>query len=128
MKLRFTPMERDLILHRLGVPDALADCLSDETGDDTARFDWRAVHDAADRMRCALEKSFELDTGTLSDLQRAILTDCIDGSTWFCGSGPEDALACGEITKSQYRTRLKATETCTAKLNSVGIKCQFPNY
>ena len=102
MNVHLTPTELEILKHRLDVPDALADAIAEENG-----FEWDDVSDTAER----LSKRIELDHGFVSDqltvLERIILIDCLDGSTFF-GSA-EDAVGCGEVTASWNKSsRLQA--------------------
>jgi len=69
--MKLTPLELEIVKHRLEVSDAIAECLEHDG------FDYDEVVARAD----ALEKDFTLYDD--SKMDRAILADCCDGSTYF---------------------------------------------
>lgn len=86
----FTSKEWEIIKHRLEVPDAISECLGEE-GHNT-----QLVWENCDILLMTKGKiTFE----DLLPLEKEIIIDCCEGSTFFCDM--EDAVALGELTKSQ---------------------------
>jgi hypothetical protein len=73
MNITFTPGEITVLQHRLAVPDAIADSLSDfYTGDDIVE------------TAMQLDKKLVAGQATdLNELEVQVLRDCVDSSTWF---------------------------------------------
>lgn len=69
----FTDREKAAIEHRLGVPDSLADSLSETHSEDE-------VIAASESIERRLRSG---DFSELSEVERDVLIDCIEGSTWF---------------------------------------------
>lgn len=71
IKFKFTPGESVIIEHRLGVPDALAECLE---------LNYEYVHDVCLKFEKQLKKGYlEYET----HYEKIIFEDCIEGSTVF---------------------------------------------
>lgn len=120
-KIILTPREWDIIYHRLSVPDALADCLSDDSN-----WDWQecfdTVCDMTIKLKIAAKENgrVEIVLDGLNDIQKASLRDCVDGSTYFASS--EDALATGEINRGQLLAWTKCAHSIEAKFEAAGLK------
>lgn len=80
--IRFTPKEWEVIAHRLGAADAIADALTDHADGeepavpDTPEAVEAEAHAMLDDGRCLL---------IATDLRRAVLLDACDGSTFLGG-------------------------------------------
>ncbi len=100
----FTPTEWDIILHRLGAPDAIADVLSEELVTATHEEIWTRASDIGEGS----------DIDWSSPLDRAIIEDCCSGCTMFWDI--QDAVACNELTKGQMLAMFKAAKSLSTKL------------
>lgn len=115
--LTLTPKEREVVLHRLGVPDAIAEALTDAFPGESpvVAEPFGYVQATADSLRIELEKRDTLDDEALRQpAVQAILADCIDGSTFF--SGVEMDLT------ARRASAIKTMRSLKAKLESVGCK------
>lgn len=124
MEIVFTKTEREMILHRLEVPDALADCLTAELEDNTETPEFERLHDIAYAMWAELNSGNVLTINTKD--QRDILADCADGSTWFCAlSIFNDGSSCdinmGEITPQHYGRLVSVAEKLEDRLLGLGV-------
>jgi hypothetical protein len=114
--IKFTPLEWEILQHRLDVPCAIADALFetyDEKTDsiiDDPRWTWDNVHDRAETLT---QENIDLD----NELDMAILYDAIDGSTYFCNM--KEALDFGEISKGKYMSYHKAANSIE---NKTGVR------
>jgi len=116
----FTKLEKEIILHRLHVPDAIADAFHEFDEPDE-----RGVGDAID----LLLKHFE-QGGPLPELRGTVagevLWDCIDGSTWMAVTN--DAAYSGECTRQHAGRTLAAGNKLAAKVAELtGMECSFPH-
>lgn len=115
--MNLNPTEKELLQHRLDVPDALADALEEE-------FSHPYVEECARVLAKALRTSADLDFSKLSACQLALLKDCIEGSTFFADA--EDAVAAGTTTRSQLMHWQKAAHSLERKFAALGHKVNFP--
>lgn len=106
--IRFTPSEWEIIEHRLSEPDAIAEALTDHCDgeDPVVQESPQEVRDAACKM--AIEGPTVMLTTTL---QRAILADACDGSTFFASMEDEEDAA----TTGKWLRHAKAIERKLAK-------------
>lgn len=119
VELKLTPNEWAIVDHRLSLPDALADCLSDG---EEAKYQWQQVCDAANNMRRDGKLVMVLE---VPSVEADILQDCVDGSTYFASA--EDAVACGQISRGKLMADQKSAYSLHAKLTAIGIECdEFP--
>ena len=90
--MRFTPKERDAICHRLEVPAALAQALSL----DPHETEWDC-----DRLIMTIAGGRGLILSALSPVERRILLDCVEGSTWAVSVDGEPCYyaACQTLTR-----------------------------
>lgn len=116
--LRFTPFEKEVILHRLAVPDAIIDCLTD----DNDEFMDDDIGEVIDKLETHIQANKPFLEDTLTDLQKAILADCVDGSTWVgCMIGNE--------TPQRIGTAIYHGTLLAHKLSEVlGFEVQFPRH
>jgi len=103
----FTPTEWEIIEHRLACPDAIAQALTD--GDDECPATLTEyTEDFVEKWATALWNNPQhIDLN--DDLDRAIIIDCLEGSTFFCDM--TDAVALGEISKGKYLAYCKASRS-----------------
>ena len=115
--IHLTNTEKEILMHRLGVPDALADCL--EEG-----FNPGDVYATADDLFNYLRQASEITVGQ-SAVADAILQDCVNGSTFLTGD-EEDAIVDGTVSRGQVLNWRKAQKSLEQKLNAAGLECRFP--
>lgn len=77
-EIRFTPAERELLRHRLGCPDCLADALEEE-------WEPREVEQTARRLDELLARSDTVEIRTRIEIE--VLVDAAEGTTFL---GPEE--------------------------------------
>ena len=86
--LYLTDEETKVVCHRLEVPDAIAEALecSDEPEDVSGKVTWHPddVYDSAVRMCADLEADGQ--TELESEIDRAVIREAIEGSTWYATS------------------------------------------
>ena len=115
--LKFTPHEAKIIKHRLEVPDALADALEADFGNDD-------VADAAIWLRVRLDMRNAIDFDALTKVERAVLVDSLEGSTYFCGL--DDAVILGELTPQAAGAVERAASGIESKFRAIGIRVSIP--
>ena len=81
---KLTDRQELALLHRLELVDCLAEVLSDDS-EGPAKWTSATVEAAAWRLLAYLKKNHELPHGGVSELEKAILVDCVEGSTWVAG-------------------------------------------
>lgn len=74
MTTKLTKLEREILMHRLEAPDCLAD----------------ALEEPLEAVESAIE-SLPADFSPSSDLQRRVLIDAVEGSTYYGAAGGESA-------------------------------------
>lgn len=92
----FSKIARAILLHRLEVPDAIADALEQDESSDEFREAMSGAH--------AVVAGIAPIPG--SGLVREILNDAADGSTWFADM--DDAVATKQITRGEALASHKA--------------------
>jgi hypothetical protein len=112
--LKLTELEREIVRHRLEVPDAIIECLPEYHPADV-----EAVIDAmyADKFD---------DAKAISEgIVKAVLFDCVDGSTF--GAAAYGAYSSGEITHQRYIAICVAGSKLARKVSElVGKRVVFP--
>lgn len=97
----FTNAEIAAIDHRLGADDAVTEVLADAFSEiDVAA----AICAIGHRIRRS-------DMGGLSPVERAVLRECVEGSTWF-------GVTLGQTSESTERRALKTLEDLAEKLET----------
>ncbi len=121
--IRFTPKQSAMLADRLANPDCIADALGGWELNDGRILDEgrQPFEDRCWRLE-RLTLSGTIDVSKLDDLDRLILADAHDGSTWFAmqeaEADPRDNLAI---------SRIKATVCAVQrKLTAAGIKVGEP--
>lgn len=74
-----TKTEREILLHRLTVPDAICDYFADA---DEPKYTEEQVGDAITRLKGDVEQDGHLQDD-YTDCEKDVLADLIDGSTWL---------------------------------------------
>ena len=122
MIIKLTNTEWEILEHRLGVSDCIADALYDFGLTEAENEErWTQVQDAADALYDSLGSAREIDTGALTEIDREILADCLSGSTFFADL--DDAVHYGDLTRGKALAIRKAGRSIERKLNEAGIKC-----
>lgn len=78
--LRFTAGEVQAILHRLAIEECIADVFRDTDGMEHLA---PLVEARAREMALQLCKTHNIESREDCELDREILVDCLDGSTWY---------------------------------------------
>ena len=114
--MKLTPTENEILLHRLAVPDALADTLTDcAEGESPALPD--VSREYVEQVAAELHEAMQARAfipSVLTPTERAILADCVEGSTFF--GNIEDAVALGEVSKSKAARQVAAMESLAEKI------------
>lgn len=106
--MRFTPMEWEIIDHRLGVPDAIAEALEE---------DFPGVHPDTIMDRCYAICMCGCVPDDLDDkLSRYIIWDCVDGSTFM--DGVDDAYP-DELTQQKVAAYRRAMNSLERKVEGI---------
>ena len=104
--MKFTKTEWEIIEHRLGVPDCIAEVLEGEG------FNYQEVEDRVYELQSKGCDAVDMD----SRVDRAILEDCCDGCTFF--NDIQDAAELGEISRGTMMARFKAARSLGVKLGT----------
>lgn len=143
-RTKLTKTQREILLHRLTVPDAIGDAVGERMAaeavgipDDEwdvpehleAPFDealesaLELIGPAIERLERHFDSGGELSTlGNLSDVEKEVLADCIDGSVWIgCmeGNCPDSLIA------RHYNI---GCELAAMVSEAIGQKVEFPNH
>ena len=78
--LTLTKLERDILNHRLEVPDAICEALNADTTEDLER--WHP-DDVDDVCECFLNGEFQKGFDVSEMLAKEVLVDAVEGSTYF---------------------------------------------
>lgn len=122
--LHFTPTEWEILQHRLDVPDAIVEALTDTPSgclemcaDPQVGFDLIPAVVVEEHVD-ALGATDPFDDGryyvSTGPINRVILEDCVEGSTFFAGL--QAALADKAISTGYYASRVKAARSIETKL------------
>jgi len=106
--MKLTPSEWEIINHRLGAPDAIAECLVGSEG-------FYYSHEQTVDRAMAIESPDDIDWS--SELDREIIQDCCLGCTLF--GDMEDAVALGEVTKGWAMAMHKAAKSLEVKTGAM---------
>lgn len=98
--LKLTPLEREILNHRLEVPDAIADALMDN---DDYSLNEEDIENAINK----LYRGGDAET----DIEKLVLWDCVDGSTYGARSD--------EITHQKQAAIDRAGDSLARKVSAV---------
>lgn len=104
--MKLTKAAQAILLHRLEVPDAIADALGEE-------WDSDEVEDAAHDLLAAISNGDLPDAVT--DVERAVLIDCCEGST-YADSG------IGEMPESWVSRMKNITERTQSVIEALPVR------
>ena len=102
-----TSVQWEILEHRLGVPEAIADALKDTYG-----WSWIAVEERAYQIWYHGRKEIIWDC----KVDREIIKDALDGSTYFAME--EEIISEGEQTRSQIEYRKKVGQQLAEQLGT----------
>lgn len=117
--MKLTPTQYLILEHRIS-GGTIAEVLADTE-------DLNVTYDEAQIAVDAVEKminSRNLPLETLTPLELEVVIDCLDGSTFFASA--DNAIACGEYTRSKLNTALKAAaelEDAVSKVAGRRVSC-----
>jgi hypothetical protein len=124
MKIQLTDNEWEIIDHRLSLSDAVAEMLTDgldaNMREDERELIFEQAQDEVEALRKSTELTKTIDIDAMTRYQREALTDCLDGSTFFCDM--DDAVFEGHLTKGKAMALRKAGRSLERKLNESGIE------
>jgi hypothetical protein len=134
MIIKLTDNEWGILEHRLDIYDCIAECYADtmyveaedrgeKMTDEQHKAAYAVAYDAGSRLNCDTRNTRQIDTDKLSDLDKWILADCLEGTTFF--TGIDDAVWDGELTKGKALALRKAGQSLQRKFNEAGILCQM---
>jgi hypothetical protein len=134
MIIKLTDNEWGILEHRLDIHDCIADCYAAtmysqaaDSGKKMTDAQHKAAYDAADeaghRLNCDIRKTRQIDSDKLTDLDKFILADCLDGSTFF--SDCEDAVSWGDWTHQKLNALMRSASALERKFNEAGIECRM---
>ena len=111
--MNLTTNEWEIIDHRLGAPDCIADALTDgdEIDPPILKSSHQEVIDRAWHLSGYGQASIDFE----SKLDREIIIDCLDGCTFFADI--DDAVASGELSKGKCLAYHKAANSLEKKFN-----------
>jgi hypothetical protein len=134
MIIKLTDNEWGILEHRLDIHDCIAECYADTMyseaegrGEKMTTAQHKAAYDAADeaghRLNCDISRTRQIDSDKLTDLDKFILADCLDGSTFF--NDCEDAVAEGHWTHQKLNALMRSASALERKFNEAGIECRM---
>lgn len=115
--MKLTKLEKDILLHRLSVPDCIHEALtgSDESSDmqldEVATICCKLINSVT---HCLLPEQLDAH-------ECAVLADAVDGSTWI-------GTMIGEESDAKIARHARAGDALAEKVSSiVGFEVYFPN-
>ena len=140
MTIKLTNSEWEILDHRLACVDALAECYADTiycTDEDAGKTltdeqheaAYNMAHDVASALWDRISATREIDVAALTDIERVLIADCVDGSTFFADM--DDAVARhqsygeGDMSRGKALSLRKAGNSLERKLNEAGIECEM---
>lgn len=114
MNIHLTELQKALLLHRLGVPDAIAEVLDCEYG-----LNAEVVEDAISKVE-GMVSQCNLTISEMNKVDKHVLVDLIEGSTWFACNN--NALSHGDITHQKDRAEKRSLESLVEKLEQSGFE------
>jgi hypothetical protein len=118
MKLKFTPIESEILRHRLQMSDSMYEVMLDSIDE----VPWTL--DQVDERAAKLCQTEGIEFDLSNDLDRWMLEDCVDGSTFVANIA--ESRSFGEISKGMALAYFKAAKTIEKKLEDAGIPVTFP--
>lgn len=113
----FTQLEWEIIEHRLGAPDAIGEALEsmiEETLEESPREYKRAYkQDEIESRAYSIRENGSSSINWDNELDRLIIEDCCDGSTFFCDI--EQGISDGNLTRKEAIEYKKAASRIAKK-------------
>jgi hypothetical protein len=108
--IKLKKWEREILLHRLVLTDCLLEVLgtyhNEENEGEFKGFPADKLATALEMQLSTVELGF-LDVSVLNpEIEKEILAECLEGSTWFAGH--DEAIATGELHRSMGQRHIKA--------------------
>lgn len=116
--ISISPIEWEIIEHRLEASDAIADCLNETFG-----YEREEVEASANGLRYLPKDGMGnqlIDVENLTEIDREVLKDCLDGCTFFADM--DDEVALGRMSKGKRLAYRKAAISISDKLAAAGIE------
>jgi hypothetical protein len=140
MTIKLTDNEWGILEHRLDIYDCIAECYADtmyveaedrgeKMTDEQHKAAYAVAYDAGSRLNCDIRNARQIDTDKLTDLDKWILADCLDGTTFF--TDMDDAVADfqrwkqGTMSRGRALALRKAGRSLERKFNEAGIACRL---
>jgi len=124
MKIKFTKTESEIVLHRLAVPDAIADAIEDRTNQPRDIIEWEAGI-LSQIIKGDLPGQLEWEE--LSVTEQNILIDAAEGSTFFADM--DDAVACRALSQGKALAYHRAADSLEKKLSAAsGLTVRIPRW
>ena len=121
-RVKIPNTQYEILEHRLEIPDCIHEVLNDDLGLDLGNppVELERVEESSNKLK-ALAKQGTIDWSELNDLDKEVLWDSIDGST-FIGASE------GNVSQQQYSGFQRSFNNLVDKLEAVGmpkISCGF---
>ena len=97
--MKFTPTQWDIILHRLGAPDAIAEFLHEEHNLEPAIVERHAYQLQGEPLASINSRAFD-------ELETTIIKECVRGSTYFHAIDAQ--IGDGDISRSKAAYQVKS--------------------
>jgi hypothetical protein len=114
----FTDREIDLLNHRLSLYDCLQEVLADDVADNLARLaDIDTVWQHCTNLQARIERRIPVEqiVAEATPLDRWILTDVIEGSTWLASIGDD-------LSPQVRNGAVRVAESTVRKLRAAGLE------
>ena len=111
MRIRITKTQYEILEHRLSIPDCIADAMNCGVFEQNVKED--DVYDSAYKLE-EMAKKGSIQWATLTDLDKDVLWDALDGST-FIGSSD------GYVSPQQLRGYQRSFGNLVDKLEAAGL-------
>ena len=132
MIIKLTDNEWAILEHRLDIHECIAEvysdtmyCEAEDRGQKMTDEQHKALYNDADaagrRLNNDIRNTRQIETDALTNIDKFILADCLDGSTILCDL--DDAVWDGELTKGKALALRKAGHSLERKFNEAGIQC-----
>lgn len=112
--IKLTKLQKEFLQHRLDLPDCISEVFQAEGKDFTAGEIQISVDYVGN-----LVNNGELKIDWLDSIDRAVLRDCIEGSTWFACN--INAVNFGEMSEQKINAQYRSIEQLVDKLEQAGF-------
>jgi hypothetical protein len=118
-KVKITKTQYEILEHRLDIPDCIHEVLNDDL--EEPRVAIEPVEESCEKLK-ALAKRGTIDWSTLTDLDKEVLWDAIDGSTFM---GCADGAVGVYISSQKYWGFSRSFNNLVDKLQAAGMPTIF---